>query len=92
MWGYPPLGQRGRTLVLVYAGQFVSLTLSTRTSFLLFFMLTPPSPKTRPDLGPEKRGGNSVSGLCAPCDTLPDASRAQTEDRRKKFVQSPIFR
>ncbi len=24
--------------------------------------LSPPSPTTRPDLGPEKRGGNSVSG------------------------------
>ena len=34
---------------------------------------------------------NSSFRLFGQYDTPPDASRAQTEDRRKKFEQSPIF-
>ena len=34
---------------------------------------------------------NSSFRLFGQHDTSPDASRAQTEDGRKKFVQSPIF-
>eukprot|EP01043_Picozoa_sp_COSAG02_P031960 COSAG02_NODE_2113_length_9800_cov_53.566643_2_plen_75_part_00 len=43
-------------------------------------------------LVPNQSADNSSFRLYGHHDTSPDASRAQTEDGRKKFVQSPIFR
>ena len=44
------------------------------------------------ELVPNQSADNSSFRLFGQHDTSADAARAQTEDGRKKFVQSPIFR
>jgi len=50
---------------------------STRSSIIL---LTPPSPKTRPNLEPDKSGGNAGFGLFGSHVRPMDAPRRVTDD------------